>query len=105
MLSTKYREQPGHRLIRRGLEQTLPRVESSSAPLAANDDILPRSVGPRRESALETLWYVAGRFPFHSATLVSVPAVAVVLTLIGGQSGRPQQLAGPSESLQRSPTT
>jgi hypothetical protein len=84
MVSTKYREQPDHRMIRKGWEQTLPRVESSSAPLAANDDILPRLPAPKRESGLERLWYVAGRFPFHSATLVSVPAVAVVLTLIGG---------------------
>jgi hypothetical protein len=84
MVSTKYRAQPGHRVIRKGWEQALPRVESSSAPLAANDDILPRLPTPKRESSLERVWYVAGRYPFHSATLVSVPAVAVVLTLIGG---------------------
>jgi hypothetical protein len=84
MVSMNYREQPSHRAIRGGWGRDVPRIESSSAPLAANDDILPRLLGPRRESVLEGLWYVAGRFPFHSATLVSVPAVAVVLTLIGG---------------------
>jgi hypothetical protein len=84
MVSMNYREQPSHRAIRGGWGRDVPRIECSSAPLAANDDILPRLLGPRRENVLEGLWYVAGRFPFHSATLVSVPAVAVVLTLIGG---------------------
>jgi hypothetical protein len=82
MVSMNYREQPSHRAIRGGWGRDVPRIESSSAPLAANDDILPRLLGPRRESVLEGLWYVAVGFPFHSATLV--PAVAVVLTLIGG---------------------
>jgi hypothetical protein len=84
MVSMNYREQPSHRAIRGGWGPSVPRIESSSAPLAANDDILPRLLGSRRDGVLEGLWYVAGRFPFHSATLVSVPAVAVVLTLIGG---------------------
>jgi len=79
MVSMNYREQPSHRAIRGGWGRDVPRIESSGAPLAANDDILPRLLGPRRENVLEGLWYVAGRFPFHSATLV-----AVVLTLIGG---------------------
>jgi hypothetical protein len=87
MVSLKYRQQPGHRLIRRGCEQAAPRIDSSNAPLAANDDAWPkpgRSNRSNRGSVLEMMWYIAGRFPFHTATLVSVPAVAIVLTLIGG---------------------
>jgi len=60
--------------------ENAPSVVFESPPIG----LLEFRIDPRRENVLEGLWYVAGRFPFHSATLVSVPAVAVVLTLIGG---------------------
>lgn len=84
MVTLKSRPHPGAKVHRRDRGNTKPNMYGVHAYLPKDHGTPAQPNGKDDASFLGTLWQAAGKFPFHAATLVSVPAVAIVLTLVGG---------------------